>query len=71
MAGAVIQTQNGPIIGVFNQYAHYGQGQTIHSVNQMKHFGIIVVDSPCQFSGGKQLPEMPDGYFILNSICNG
>jgi hypothetical protein len=32
--GAVIQTQKGPIIGVFNQYAQYGKGQTsIQSIN--------------------------------------
>jgi hypothetical protein len=69
--GAVIQTQMGPIIGVFNQIAHYGQGQTVHSVDHMKHFGIIVDDSPCQFSGGKQRLVTPDGYFIPISIQNG
>jgi hypothetical protein len=43
MVGAVIQTNKGPIIGVFNAY--YGKGQTVHSVNQFQHFGIIVDDS--------------------------
>jgi hypothetical protein len=66
--GAVIQTQKGPIIGVFNQYALYGKGQTVHSVNQLKHFGIIVHDSLHQFSRGKQYLETPDGYFIPVSI---
>jgi mannitol-specific phosphotransferase system IIBC component len=42
----IIQTNKGPIIGVFNQYAYYGKGQTVHSVNQFRHFGIIVDDSP-------------------------
>jgi hypothetical protein len=28
--GAVIQTNQGPIIGIFSQYAHYVKGQTIN-----------------------------------------
>jgi hypothetical protein len=41
--GAVIQTQKGPIIGVFNQYAHYGKGQTVHSVNQHKLLALLLM----------------------------
>jgi hypothetical protein len=69
--GAVIQTNKGPIIGVFNQYAYYGKGQTVHSVNHLKHFGIIVDDSPRQFAHGKQRLKTPEGYFIPISIRNG
>jgi hypothetical protein len=69
--GAVIQTNQDPIIGIFNQYVHYGKGQTIHSVNQLKHFGIIVDDTPRQFGHGKQRLETPEGYFISISIRNG
>jgi hypothetical protein len=58
--GVAIQTQKGPIIYVFKQYAHYGKGQTVHSVNQLKHFGIIVDDSTHPFSCGKQRLETPD-----------
>ena len=47
--GAVIETHKGPIIGIFNQYANYGKGQTIHSVNQLRSFGIIVDDTPRHF----------------------
>jgi hypothetical protein len=69
--GSVIQTNKGPIIGVFNQYAYYGKGQTVHSLNPFKHFGIIVDDSPRQFAHGKQRLETPEGYFIPISIRNG
>jgi hypothetical protein len=69
--GAVIQTNKGPVISVFNQYAYYGEGQTVHSVNQFKHFGIIVDDTPRQFAHGKQRLETPEGYFIPISIRNG
>ena len=68
--GAVIDTHKGPIIGVFNQYAHYGKGQTVHSVNQLKHFGIIIDDTPRQF-GGKQRLATSEGYYIPLSIRNG
>jgi hypothetical protein len=69
--GAVIQTNKGPIIGVFNQFAYYGKGQTVHSVNQFQHVGIIVDDSPHKFAHGKQRLKTPEGYFIPISIRNG
>ena len=68
---AIIQTHKGPIIGLFHQYAHYGTGQTVHSVNQFKSFGIMVDDTPRQFQNGKQRLETPDGYIIPISIRNG
>ena len=66
----LIQTQNGPVIGIFNQYAHSGKGHTVHSVNQMKHFGMIVDDVPLSLSG-KQCIITPDGYHIPLSIRQG
>ena len=66
----LIQTQHGPIIGVFHQYAHQGTGKTIHSVSQLRHFGTIVDDTPRHF-GGKQRLETLDGYIIPLSIRSG
>ena len=66
----LIQTQHGPIIGIFHQYAHQGTGKTIHSVSQLRHFGTIVDDTPRQF-GGKQRLETLDGYIIPLSIRSG
>jgi hypothetical protein len=45
----LIQTQHGPIIGIFHQYAHEGTGKTIQSVSQLLqqcHFGTIVDNTP-------------------------
>lgn len=47
----LIDTQHGPIIGIFHQYAHNGNGKTIHSVSQLRHFGTIVDDIPRSFGG--------------------
>jgi Reverse transcriptase (RNA-dependent DNA polymerase) len=69
---ARIDTHKGPIIGIFHQYAHYGKGKTVHSVNQMKHFGISIDDTPRQLNAtGKQSIITPDGYIIPISIRNG
>ena len=66
----LIQTQHGPVIGVFHQYAHQGTGKTIHSVSQLCHFGTIVDNTPRHF-GGKQRLETLDGYIIPLSIRSG
>ena len=66
----LIQTQHGPIIGIFHQYAHLGSGKTIHSVSQLRHFGTIVDDKPRKF-GGKRRLETLDGYIIPLSIRAG
>ena len=66
----LLQSQKGPIIGIFHQYANHGKGQTVHSINQMRHFGIIIDDTPRSF-GGNQLIQTPDGYNIPISIRNG
>jgi hypothetical protein len=63
----LIQTQHGPIIGIFHQYAHHGTGKTIHSVSRLRHFGTIVDNTPSCFNG-KQRLETLDGYIIPLSI---
>jgi hypothetical protein len=67
---SVIETSRGKIIAVFHQYAHLGTGKTIHSTNQMRHFGIDIDDTPRSLSG-KQRIHHPDGYVIPLSIRNG
>ena len=68
-AGVIISSQ-GPIIGIFHQYAHFGSGKTIHSINQMRRFGIDICDIPRTLHG-KQRIHHPDGYVIPLSIRNG
>jgi hypothetical protein len=67
---SLIETDRGPIIGIFNQYAHFGKGQTIHSANQLRHFGVEVDETPKK-TGGKQSIFHPDGYHIPLHIRNG
>ena len=65
-----VMTTNGPVIGIFNQYAHHGKGHTIHSKAQLKHFGCVV-DDRSRRCGGEQRIIHPDGYVIPLSIRNG
>jgi hypothetical protein len=67
---ALIQTQHGPIIGIFHEYAHHGTGKTIQSVSQLRHFGTIVDNTPHCFTG-KQRLETFEGSIIHLSICSG
>jgi hypothetical protein len=67
----LIETHKGYIIGIFNQYAHHGQGKTVHSMNQMRHFGLKIDDTPRSLGHGKQCIQTPDGYIIPLSIRNG
>ena len=67
---AVLNSSRGNIIGIFHQYAHLGTGKTIHSANQMRHFGIEISDAPLTMAG-KQRIHHPDGYIIPLSIRNG
>jgi hypothetical protein len=64
------QTQHGPIIGVFHQYAHHVTGKTTHYASQLREFGTIVDDTPRSI-GGKYHLETLDGYIIPLSIRSG
>ena len=68
-AGLVTST-DGPIIVLMNQYAHHGKGRTIHSVLQLKHFGVQVDETPRQL-GGKQRIRTSSGHVVPLSIRNG
>jgi hypothetical protein len=69
-AAGVLTSSQGPIIGIFHLYAHLGSGNTIHSTNQMRKFGVDVCDIPRTLNG-KQRIHHPDGYIIPLSIRNG
>ena len=67
-----INTLQGPIIGILNQYAT-GEGHTIHSALQMEAFGLKVDDKSRLLPGlnSKQAIVTPDGYEIPLSIQEG
>ena len=71
-AALVENTNRGPIIGLFPQYAYYGKGRTIHSAVQMEAFGLDVDEKPRRARHpGQQRIVTPDGYVIPLSIRNG
>jgi hypothetical protein len=71
-ASLVENTNRGPIIGLFPQYAYYGKGRTIHSAVQMEAFGLDVDEKPRKARHpGLQRIVTPDGYVIPLSIRNG
>ena len=68
-----INTIQGPIIGIFNQYTMGEKGHTIHSALQMEAFGLQVDDKSRLLPGliSKQAIITPDGYEIPLSIQGG
>ena len=69
----LIQSTSTPIIGIFNQYAYYGEGPTIHAPNQFRAFNLDVNDIPIKSPCGKGLQRIltPEGYIIPLKIRNG
>jgi hypothetical protein len=67
----LINTTQGPAIAIFHQYAIYGKGKTIYSVNQCRSFGLDVNDTPKVLPHGRQSIETPDGYVIPLSVRDG
>ena len=69
-AAALLDTQKGPIIGVFHEYAHLGKGRSIHAAGQMEWFNCQV-DDRSKIVGGSQRNETSEGYVIPLSIESG
>ena len=69
-AAALLDTQKGPIIGIFHEYAHLGKGKSIHASGQMEWFNCQV-DDRSKLVGGAQRVETPEGYVIPLSIETG
>ena len=69
-AAALLDTQKGPIIGVFHEYAHHGKGRSIHAAGQMEWFNYQV-DDRSKIVGGAQRIATSEGYVIPLSIESG
>ena len=69
-AAALFDTQKGPVIGLFHEYAHLGKGRCIHAAGQMEWFNRKVHDSS-MVVGGAQRIENPDGYVFPLSMQSG
>ena len=69
-AAALLDTQKGPIIGIFHEYAHLGKGRSIHAAGQIEWFNCKV-DDRSKVVGGAQRIETSDGYVTPLSIASG
>ena len=67
---ALLDTQKGPIMGVFHEYAHLGKGRSIHAAGQMEWFNCQV-DDRSKLVGGVQRIKTSEGYVITLSIESG
>ena len=70
-AAAFANATTGPVILIFNQYAHTGKGSSIHSVSQMESYGLDVNDKSALLRHGKQRIKTPDGYILPLQIRDG
>ena len=68
--GAYVETQKGPIIAVFHQYALFGKGTTIHSPGQFEYYKNDVDDKSVHV-GGLQRIKTLEGYLVPLEIKNG
>ena len=69
-AATLLDTQKGPIIGVFHEYAHLGKSRSFHAAGQMKWFNCQV-DDRSKIVGGAQSIKTSEGYVIPLSIESG
>ena len=69
-AAALLDTQKGPIIGIFHEYAHFHKGRSIHAAGQIEWFNCKVGDRS-KVVGGAQGIETSDDYVIPLSIESG
>ena len=69
--GGVTETQHGPVIAIFHQYAHVGKGKTIHASIQLEAFNLDVNEKSIKVPGGLQRIKTPDGYVHPLKVKDG
>ena len=63
-AATLLNTSQGKVIGIFNEYAYLGKGSSIHSSGQPEWFKTNVDEKSVKV-GGTQLITTLDGYSVL------
>ena len=66
---AMVDTNNGIVKLIMNEYAYYGKGHSIHSSGQIEWYTNTVDDKSVQV-GGQQMIVTIDGYSIP-LVCKG
>ena len=65
-AATLLNTSQGKVIGIFNEYAYHEKGSSIHSSGQLEWFKTNVDEKSVKV-GGTQLITTLDGYSVLSS----
>ena len=69
-AATLLNTSQGKVIGIFNEYAYLGKGSSIHSSGQLEWFKTNVDEKSVKV-GGTQLITTLDGYSVPLIIKDG
>ena len=69
-AATLLNTPQGKVIGIFNEYAYLWKGSSIHSSGQLELFQTNVDETSVKV-GGTQLITTLDGYFVPPLIKDG
>ena len=69
-AATLLNTSQGKVIGIFNEYAYLGKGSSIHSSGQLEWFKTTVDEKSVKV-GGTQLITTLDGYSVHLLIKDG
>ena len=69
-AATLLNTSQGKVIGIFNEYAYLGKGSSIHSSGQLEWFKTNVDEKSVKI-GGTQLITTLDGYSVPLLIKDG
>ena len=69
-AATLLNTSQGKVIGIFNEYAYLGKGPSIHSSCQLEQFTTSVDENSVKV-GGTQLITTLDGYSVALLIKDG
>ena len=69
-AATLLNTSQGKVIGIFNEYAYLGKGSSIHSSGQLEWFKTNVDEKSVKV-GGTQLITTLDGYSVPVLIKDG
>ena len=69
-AATLLNTSQGKVIGIFNEYAYLGKGSSIHSSGQLEWFKTNVDEKSVKV-GGPQLITTLDGYSVPLLIKDG
>ena len=69
-AATLLNTSQGKVIGIFNEYAYLGKGSSIHSSGQLEWFKTNVDEKSVKV-GGTQLITALDGYSVPLLIKDG